>query len=188
MCRYGRQGRFCWVSLFVKCIFYEFRFLRGFTGFWGLLNVDHDIDAVMDGVEKLDVGWCGDGNADAGGFFALFGVGGDDLEMLPDVRGEGVGVQDVECRLLVFQNNVHVLSFLPVMPVGLIRQAFAFKAERGVSRDIFRDDCQSARAFLGDGRGRRRVQLQALHLINVEHIKITQFIIRTFRMMPATSK
>ena len=43
----------------------------------------------------------------------------DDFPVL--ILGQGDGVQDVECRLLVFQNNVHVLPFLPVMPVSLQR-------------------------------------------------------------------
>ena len=72
----------------------------------------------MDGVEKLDKGRRDDGDTDAVGFPALLGVGGDHLEMLADVCGQGLGVQNVEDSRAVFQCDGHGLPFLPVLPVA----------------------------------------------------------------------
>ena len=100
-------------------------FFAGFYGVPGLLDIDHDIDAVVDGVEKLDEGRRGDGDADAVGFSAFLSVRGDDLDVIPDIRGECIGVQNVQPGFMFFQNNVHGLPFLPVLRLSYAGGAFA---------------------------------------------------------------
>ena len=90
----------------------------------------------MDGVEKLDEGRRDDGDADAGGFPALLGVGGDDLDVIPDVPGHGLGVQDVKGGLRILQGDAHMLP-LSACHAGSSADFFQMNSGAGPGRGLF---------------------------------------------------
>ena len=48
----------------------------------------------------------------------FFRMGGDDLDMLPDIVGEGVNVVEIQYGIFPLQCDVHGLPFLPVLPIA----------------------------------------------------------------------
>ena len=74
-----------------------------------LIDTDENINAVIHGIKKLNMRRGNDGDADAGRTEAFFCVGGNHLDMFPDICVQGFGVHDVKNGLILSQCYVHGL-------------------------------------------------------------------------------